>query len=276
MAINYASKFDSKVVERFQLKSLTEAAVNKDYTWSGVSTVTAYSYPTTALGDYTLTGAARYGAAVEQQNTKQDMTVAKDRSATITVDRKTMDDTVATATGNKILSRQINEIFIPEVDAYRIAAMTTAAVANSAATLTTAITASNAYSSLLKGTEWFGNKKIPVSGRILFCTYAFYSFIKLDPSFMLASEVAMNERINGMVGMVDGVKIVPVPSTYLPTSVAFVMCHPAATVGVTKLEDYKIHDNPPGISGIQIDMRFRYDAFVLDAKKDAIFAHKIA
>jgi len=81
MAINYAARFDKKVVERFQLKSLTEAAVNKDYEWSGVSTVTAYSYPTAALGDYVLTGSDRYGVATEQQNTKQDMTVAKDRSA---------------------------------------------------------------------------------------------------------------------------------------------------------------------------------------------------
>lgn len=113
MAINYASKFDKKVVERFQLKSLTEASINRDYDWSGVSTVTAYSYPTTALSDYTLTGAARYGTASEQQNTKQDMLVAKDRSATITVDRKTLDDTNSTAQGNKILSRQINEIVIP-------------------------------------------------------------------------------------------------------------------------------------------------------------------
>lgn len=275
MAINYASKFDSKVVERFELKSLTEAAVNKDYTWSGVSTVTAYSYPTTALGDYTLTGAARYGAAVEQQNTKQDMTVAKDRSATITVDRKTMDDTVATATGNKILSRQINEIFIPEVDAYRIAAMATAAITN-LATATAVVTATNAYTTFLAATEWFGNKKVPTQGRIAFCSYSFYSFIKLDTTFMLASEVAMNERINGMVGMVDGVKLVPVPSSYLPANTAFVMCHPAVTVGVTKLEDYKIHDNPPGISGLQIDMRFRYDAFVLAAKVDGLWSHKTA
>jgi N4-gp56 family major capsid protein len=275
MAINYASKFDKKVVERFTLKSLTDAAVNKDYEWSGVSTVTAYSYPTTALSDYTLTGADRYGVPAEQQNTKQDMTVAKDRSATITVDRKTLDDTNTTAQGNKILSRQINEIWIPEVDAYRIAAMATAAVAN-LATATVAVTASNAYENFLKATEWFGNKKIPMQKRVAFCSYAFYSFIKQDPAFMLASDVAMNEKINGMVGMIDGVKLVPVPSTYLPANTAFVMCHPSVTVGVTKLEDYKIHDNPPGISGIQIDMRFRYDAFVLDAKKDGLYSHKIA
>ena len=275
MAINYAAKFDKKVSERFTLKSLTEAAVNKDYEWSGVSTVTAYSYPTTALGDYTLTGAARYGVAAEQQNTKQDMTVSKDRSATITVDRKTLDDTNTTAQGNKILSRQINEVFLPEVDAYRIAAMATAAVANGA-TATAAVTASNAYTVFLNATEAFGNAKVPVQGRIAFCSYSFYKFIKLDASFMLASDVAMNERINGMVGMVDGVKLVPVPSTYLPANTAFVMCHPSVTVGVNKLEDYKIHDNPPGISGIQIDMRFRYDAFVLEAKKSGLWSHKIA
>jgi len=275
MAINYASKFDKKVVERFQLKSLTEAAVNKDYEWSGVSTVTAYSYPTTALGDYTLTGAARYGVATEQANTKQDMTVAKDRSATITADRKTLDDTNSTAQGNKILSRQINEVYIPEVDVYRIAAMSAAAIAN-LATATLAVTASNAYLTFLAATEWFGNKKIPTDGRIAFVSYSFYSFLKQDPMFVKNSDLGQKMTINGQLGEVDGVKIVPVPSTYLPATVAFVMCHPSVTVGVTKLEDYKTHDNPPGISGIQIDMRFRYDAFVLDAKKNGLYAHKIA
>ena len=275
MAINYASKFDKKVSERFTLKSLTEVAVNRDYEWTGVSTVTAIALPTYALEDYTLTGTNRYGTPQEQQNTKQDMTVAKDRSKTITVDRMTLDDTNGTVTGNKILSAQINEIYIPEVDTYRIAAMATAAVANSAVA-TLAVSASNAYETFLAGTEWFGNKKIPVQKRIAFCSYAFYSFIKQDPAFMLASDVAMNEKVNGMVGMIDGVKLVPVPSTYLPANTAFVMAHPAVTVGVTKLEDYKIHDNPPGISGIQIDMRFRYDAFVLDTKKDGLYTHKIA
>ena len=275
MAINYAAKFDTKVVERFQLKSLTEAAVNSDYVWSGVSTVNAYSYPTTALSDYTLTGAARYGVAAEQQNTVQTMTVAKDRSATITADRKTLDDTNSTAQGNKILSRQINEVYLPEIDTYRIGVMSAAAIAN-LATTTLAITASNAYSSFLKAQEALGNAKVPVEGRIAFCTYAFYSFIKQDAGFILASDVAMEKRINGMIGMVDGVKIVPVPSSYMPATVAFVLCHPTVTVGVKKLEDYKIHENPPGISGIQIDMRMRYDAFVLAAKVNGLYSWKIA
>ena len=91
--------------------------------------------------------------------------------------------------------------------------------------------------------------KFQSKGVLAFCTYAFYSFLKKDSSFVLASEVAMNQRINGMMIMVDGVKIVPVPSSYMPATVAFVLFHPTVTVGVKKLEDYKIHDNPPGISG---------------------------
>jgi hypothetical protein len=203
------------------------------------------------------------------------MTVAKDRSATITVDKKTLDDCSATAQGGKILSREISEVLVPEVDLYRITAMVAAAVANGH-TATAAVSASNAYAKFLAGQEALGNDRVPVKGRIAFVSYAFYNFIKQDATFMLASDVAMNERINGMVGMIDGVKIVPCPSDLLPANVAFVICHPSVTVGVTKLEDYKIHVDPPGISGIQIDFRSRYDAFVLTSKVNGLWAHKIA
>lgn len=275
MAINYAAKYEKKVAERFKLKSLTEAAINKDYTWAGVDTINVYSIPTVPLGDYTITGANRYGTPAELQNTIQTLKVEKDRSFSITIDRKSLDDTVGAMAAGKALARQIDEVIVPEIDAYRIAAMAAAAVANSASD-TAAITKDNAYISLLAGSEFFGDKKVPINKRIAFVSYAFYSFIKQDPSFMLASEISKEELINGMVGKVDGIKIVPVPSTYLPADTAFVMAHPAATVAADKLEDYKTHDNPPGINGILIEGRVRYDAFVLEAKKDAVYTHKIA
>jgi hypothetical protein len=92
---------------------------------------------------------------------------------------------------------------------------------------------------------------------------------------MLASEIAMKEKVNGMVGMVDGVKIIPVPSSYLPTNVAFILTHPVATVAAEKLTEYKVNKNAPGISGALIEGRVRYDAFVLDTKVDAIYVHGI-
>ena len=53
----------------------------------------------------------------------------------------------------------------------------------------------------------------------------------------------------------------------LPQGVEFIIAHPVATTSPVKLEDYKIHDNPPGINGKLVEGRIRYDAFVLENKK---------
>jgi N4-gp56 family major capsid protein len=277
MAINYASKYSQKVAERFKLKSLTEAGINKDYDWAGVNSINVYSVPTVALGDYTVTGTSRYGTPTELQNTIQTMTVAKDRAFSITIDRKSMDDTQGVMAAGKALARETDEVIIPEIDIYRLAVMDAAAVLAGGKNATpTAITKSNAYAEFLLSNEYFGNNKIPVNGRICWCTYAFYNAIKQDPAFMLASELSKEELVNGIVGKVDGTKIIPVPSSYLPAKTDYIVAHPSATIGADKLEDYKTHDNPPGINGTLIEGRVRYDAFVLDAKKTALYTHKNA
>ena len=40
-----------------------------------------------------------------------------------------------------------------------------------------------------------------------------------------------------------------------------------------KLEEYKTHDNPPGINGKLIEGRVLYDCFVFETKKGAICKH---
>lgn len=82
--------------------------------------------------------------------------------------------------------------------------------------------------------------------------------------------------MKGSLGLVDGANIIQVPTSYLPANVAFVVTHKSATVGPVKLQSYKIHDNPPGINGKLVEGRIRYDAFVLNSKKGAIYVHKTA
>jgi hypothetical protein len=45
-------------------------------------------------------------------------------------------------------------------------------------------------------------------------------------------------------------------------------------VAPVKLQDFKIHVDPPGINGVLVEARTRHDAFVLNKKKDAIVVHK--
>jgi N4-gp56 family major capsid protein len=274
MAVNLAAKYSPVVDERFKLKSMTEAAVNQSYEWSGVDTVTVYDIPTVAMADYVRTGANRYGVPGELQNNKTSYQLLKDRGFTFTIDKGNAEETVGTMDAGKALARQQDEVIVPELDSYRLAAMVTAAIAAGGSPVAAVLSATTAYAAFLAMSEYFSNGKVPLANLISFVSPAFYTFIKLDNNFIKASELGQAMLINGQVGEVDGVKIVRVPSIYLPANVDFVGCHPSATVSPKKLEDYKVHDNPPGVSGSLVEGRIIYDAFVLTSKKKAVYCHK--
>lgn len=266
MAVNYAEKYSSLVDEAFRLGSLTNPMINNNYDWVGVETVEVFSIPTVSMNDYSLTGTARYGQAAELENSLQALKVEQDRSFTFTIDRKSEQDTMGVMAAAAALRRQIDLVVIPEIDAYRLAAAATGA-GNIASTVPTK---SNAYECFLEVQELIDEDKAPVGGRIAYVTPAFYNKLKLDPSFILASELGQRVKFNGQVGEVDGVAVIKAPSSYFPTGCNLVITNPIAMVSPIKLQDYKIHDNPPGVNGWLIEGRCRYDAFVLNNKKDAI------
>lgn len=69
----------------------------------------------------------------------------------------------------------------------------------------------------------------------------------------------------------DGAAVQKVPASRLPSKFGFMLCHPCATVAPLKLQDYRIHSDPPGISGSLVEGRVVYDAFVLQNKAKAIY-----
>lgn len=270
--INYASKYSTLVDERFTLGSLTSGLVNNNFEWLGVETVNVYSIPTSTMNDYNLTGSNRYGTPEELQNEVQELKVTRDRSFTFTIDRKSHDDTMMAMEAGKALKRQINEVVIPEIDAYRLAAIV--AGAKSGNVVTKATTKANAYEEFLAVQEILDNGKAPQGGRVCVVSPAFLNKIKLDESFTKKGDMATEMAINGLVGEIDGVPCIKVPSSYLPTGVDFVITNAECTPAPVKLQDYKIHEDAPGISGWLVEGRVRYDAFVLDQKKVAIGVHK--
>ena len=71
----------------------------------------------------------------------------------------------------------------------------------------------------------------------------------------------------------DGCKIVRVPSAKLPSGCAFLIAHKIAATAPKQLEEYKTHNNPPGISGWLVEGRVIYDCFILNEKADGIYYH---
>lgn len=248
MAVNYASKYSSKVDERFYKESQAMMAVSNDYEFTGVATVNVYSIPIASMNDYGRTGSDRYGTPSELQNTIQSLTLTKDRSFTFTIDKGNKIQTQMVMDAGKALSRQLREVVVPEYDTRVFDVLASEAVDNGAYSVT-AITKSNAYEMFLTGQEALGDKNVSDSGRIAFCSYKFANFLKQDSSFMKYSDMSQEMIIKGVLGEVDGTKIVKVAKSRLPEGASFILTHPIASVAPKQLEDYKIHDNPPGISG---------------------------
>ena len=91
------------------------------------------------------------------------------------------------------------------------------------------------------------------------------------PEIVLDTDVGQDMRLRGVIANLDGAAVVKVPKVRLPTNFGFMLAHPSATVAPVKLEDYRVHQDPPGLSGSLVEGRICYDAFVLDNKTEAIY-----
>ena len=83
-------------------------------------------------------------------------------------------------------------------------------------------------------------------------------------------------RLKGVIAMIDGMEVVKVPSSRLPDNFGFLISHPMAAPSPTKLAEYKVNTNAPGISGSLVEGRVVFDCFVLENKADFIYYQAIS
>lgn len=275
MARNLAQKFAAKVDEAFKLASLTARAVNNDYDWEGVDTVKVYSVNTVAPGNYQRSGTSRYGTPADLDDTVQTLKVAQDKAFTYIIDKGDSSSQLTVKDVNKSLRREIDLEIIPMVDKYRLSAWAAAATSNSQA-ITKVITPENAYEEFLKARAILANKRVPAKGRLCYATPEFINQIQLDKRFTLDTPAGQDSNYNGFAGRASGIVFIETPSDMLPANTNFLITHPVASPSPKKLEDYKVHTKPQGISGALVEGRILFDCFVLDKKKGAIVLHKSA
>lgn len=268
--MDYAQKYSPYVDEAFTLASLTEGHLVREFDWTGVNTVNIYTIPTVALTNYTMSGTSRFGTLAELNATAVPMTLTQDKSFTFSVDKRNNMDTMGADNAEAALARQLKEVIIPTVDAYRLSKLT----ANASATHTVATTKANAYEEFLKATEAQDEAKVPQGGRVAWVTPAFYNKIKQDIAFSGSADGKLAMGRSGYVGDIDNVAIIKAPSSYMPADTSFVLSHASVMPSPVKLAMYRILDEVMGIDGKVCEGRIYYDAFVLPKKDTAIVWHK--
>ena len=274
MAINLADKYSPKVAERFAHKAYSAGIASNAYDFDGVKSIKVYSIDTVPLGNYTRSGSSRYGTPSDLTDSYQVMTMTQDKAFTYIIDKGDDKEQLNIKKANRALAREIDERVTPHLDKYNfqrwIAACGQAVIAS--ATIGNGTSQTSPLSMVQDATEMLDEMACPESGRTLVVTSNFFKLLKQNPNFVYTDKLAQDSMVRGKIGEIDGMSIRRVPNSYLPTGVVGFVCHSSALLNPMKLKEYKIHVDPPGINGNLTEGRLLHDAFVLDAKANAIVA----
>ena len=278
MAISLVTQYLPYVDELFTTESKKSLLTNQDLSWTGAHTIKVYKVTTAGMNDYGRSGPvdgnwSRYGQVQGLDATTEEFTLKKDRSFTFAVDKLDKDETGGQLAAASALARQVREVVIPEVDTYVYGVMTAGAGQKPAAV---ALTKTNVYEEIIKANNALDNEEVPETGRVLVVTPDIYLLMKQCKDITMETDIGNDLRLKGVIANLDGLTVLKVPKKRLPEDFGFMIAHPVACVAPTKLEDYKTHQDPPGISGELVEGRICYDAFVLENKAKAIYYQAVA
>ena len=270
MAIELATQFQAYTDEQFYSESKTSLVTNKDFSFDGAKTIKLYKVKTTEMEDFNRNGPilegskSQYGTISTLQATTETFTINKDRSFTFEVDKMDTDETKMQVAAASALARQQREKVFPEIDSYVYSVMAANAGIKPEAA---ALTAESIYTQIITANAQMDDAEVPASDRVLILTPTAYTLLKQSKAEL---------RKKGVIAQLDGLNVVKIASNRLPEKFGFMIAHPVATVAPVKLAEYKIHLDPPFLSGSLVEGRIYYDCFVLENKAKAIYYQAIA
>ena len=313
MAINLATKYSKKIVDKFYTDSVILGKTSKEYDWDGVESIKVWTITTRAPGNYakpssnTSSGAStsRYGYTYEVEDTIQTMKLEQDKAVSLSVDKGNNTEQMLIKNAGIVMARELREQFVPMFDKHCLAKWSgqygeSASVPSWASLVQTAVHADipvESYDTTVSGTSVhvpgivecisngvtaIRNYGTDVSDAYCYIGETLFAKLLLAPEFLNIDKLGERNLERGVMGKVRGLQIVPIPDSYLSKStntelkknLNFLIVKKSVVLAPTKIKDAKVHQDPPGISGALLEVRWLYDAFALDTKAKGIFVDK--
>ena len=272
MSVNLATKYETKLDERFVAASFTDKWVGNNYNWDGVNSIKIWTLLTDDLNDYDNTATAnRFGTPSEVSDEVNVYTLQKKRSFSKVFDETNIQDTMFIRKANMYLKQVWDERYTPEIDKYRLTTW-----ANGAGNLvvnSTALTKSTIIGALRTGIETLDNANVPSEGRVIFMTPAMVTAYMLSSEMQYQQAFLADGVIKGQVGNFAGCPIVQVPESRMPKDIEFLIKYKQASADPMKLRMLRVNTDAPGYAGSLMEGLCRYDSFVLANKADGIYAY---
>lgn len=288
-AIEYAKIYVDNLQKIWKKDSLTRILENDELVrtiaGAGANVVNLPKIDMDALADYSRSSGFSNGDSSVTFVPKQ---LKQDRGTSFTID--SVDDLESLGIlGARLLSEFQRTKVTPEVDAFRFAK-----IAQGSDTSTRAYGAiasgADALSAITTAQLTLKNNEVPSEDLVLFCTPAFYQFLKAGTDsqrFYRTNEASINRDIS----VFDNMPVIEVPTTRFyagwakgasnkgyvndGSAINFMIVHKEAILPVIKHSKIRIFDpdENQNADGWKIDYRIYHDCFVAPNKAKGIFVH---
>lgn len=272
--VNLATKYSDKIAEVFTKSSFIRGKVSNAYDLTGVKTLKIYTPITVSEVDYKRSGDNRYGEGTEMQDTVQEMTMTQDKAFKLTIDKGNNVDQMNIKAAGRMLQLQLREQSTPAADKYAFKKF--AMYAGKIMTVNSKPTKSNIVSTIFDMGQAMDDALVPEDNRYLYMTAEMYKLVCTSDEFIGIEKLGEKSISRGECGDIDNFRIVKVPAGYLPDNCFMLATYKQSVIMPYKIQDTKIHEDPPGISGNLIEGRHYYDAFVIGAKCGGVVALVLA
>jgi hypothetical protein len=267
--IHFSEKYKQSLMDGFNKASETDALFTHelDTEFSGVNTVHVTSLKTEKLQDYNrqvdVSTGSRYGATKEVGDEVQTFTMTQDKSLSLSIDKGNNAEQFNMKQAGKVMKAERDEQIIPEVDTYRLAKW--AAEGGIHKELAEAPSKTNIVTQILELHNEMLDAGVPDQINLLIAR-TYLPTLKLSSEWTALDSLGGKTLPKGFIGEFDGMAVKPMTSKRMPANVPFMLIYKGSVIAPMKIEKFKGHVDPPGLSGDLLEFRMIHDAFVLGKK----------
>lgn len=267
--LDYTTKYSAKIAERFKLASVTNAAAGNEFDFTGARSVKIYSMVAADLVDYGR-GSTRYGTISDLEYTTQEMICSQAKAFGRHLEALDNSDISIDAAAGKFLRMEIDEKIVPTMDKYRLKKWVMGAA--TLKQMSTAPTRSTIVGDIMDLKGKMGDNLVADTNLTLYIPTTYYIMLKSADAVVGLSDAEYAGRAveKGVIGTFDGMKVVPIPTSYLPTGCYFVIKAKGSSADPVKLAQYDVIKKNVGYSGPVVQGLAYYDSFVIGAKNVGI------
>lgn len=271
--IHFSEKYKQSLMDGFNKASETDALFTHelDTEFSGVNTVHVTSLKTEALQDYNRnkevgTG-SRYGTTKEVGDEVQTFTMTEDKSLSLSIDKGNNIEQFNMKQAGKVMKAQRDEQIIPYIDTYRLRKW--AENGGIHKELAEAPSKANIVSNIIELHNEMLDAGVPDQITLLIAR-SYLPILKLSSEWTALDSLGGKTLPKGTIGEFDGMPVKPMTTKRMPANVPYMLIYKGSVIAPMKIQDFKGHIDPPGLSGDLLEFRLIHDAFVLGKKANGV------